>query len=82
MEWHSTAAAWMASSNNIVVVAVPDEHALAELAARAVEEGIARTIVREPDYENTITAVALEPGKIAQRLCGSFPLAGRTLVPT
>jgi hypothetical protein len=73
---------WRASSNNIVVIAVPDEHALADLAARAVEEGIARTIVREPDYGNTITAVALEPGPIAKRLCANYPLAGRTLVPT
>jgi hypothetical protein len=72
----------MASSNNIVVVAAPDELALAELAQRAAEEGIARTIVREPDYDNTITAVALEPGKTAQRLCSNLPLAGRVLVPT
>jgi hypothetical protein len=72
----------MASSNNLVVVAVPDENALAELAARACEEGIARTIVREPDYGNAITAVAMESGKIAQRLCANFPLAGKVLVPT
>lgn len=82
MEWHSTASSWMATSNNIVVVAVPDEYALAELAARAVEEGIVRTIVREPDYGNTITAVALEPGPIARRLCANYPLAGRAMVST
>jgi peptidyl-tRNA hydrolase len=81
MQWHSLAEDWMNSTNNLVVVAVPDEEALAQLAARAVEEGIARTIVREPDYGNSITAVALEAGKIAQRLCAQLPLAGKELVP-
>lgn len=80
MQWHSTASEWMATSNNIVVVAVPDEQALAELAQRAVEEGIVRTIVREPDYGNEITAIALQPGPEARKLCAQFPLAGRTPV--
>jgi peptidyl-tRNA hydrolase len=67
--------AWVEDSNFLVVVAVPDELALAELAARAGEEGLAASIVREPDLENTITAVALQPGDEARRLCANFPLA-------
>lgn len=67
--------AWMEDSNFLVVVAVPDEAALADLAARAVEEGLVRTIVREPDLDNAITAVALQPGVDARRLCANFPLA-------
>jgi peptidyl-tRNA hydrolase len=76
-EWPSLARAWTEDSNFLVVVAVPDELALADLAARAVEEGIARTIVREPDLDNTITAVALQPGAEARRLCAQLPLALR-----
>jgi peptidyl-tRNA hydrolase len=82
MQWHSLARSWMDSSNNLVVVAVPDELALAELITQAVEEGIAHTIVREPDFGNSITAVALEAGKTASRLCANMPCAGRVLVPT
>jgi peptidyl-tRNA hydrolase len=74
-DWPSLARAWVEDSNFLVVVAVPDEATLAELAGRAVEEGLARTIVREPDLENTITAVALQPGADARRLCANFPLA-------
>lgn len=81
-DWPSIARAWIHDSNFLVVVAVPDELALAELAARAVEEGLARTIVREPDLDNTITAVALEPGHVASRLCAEMPLALKnTIVP-
>lgn len=59
------------------MVSVPDELALAELATRATEEGIARTVWREPDLGNEITAVALEPGEVAARLCAQLPLALR-----
>lgn len=68
-------AAWHRDSNYLVIVATPDEESLAALAARAVEEGIARTITREPDNGNEITAVTLEPGRIAKRLCAQLPLA-------
>jgi peptidyl-tRNA hydrolase len=74
-EWRALAMEWMAESNFLVVVAVPNEEALADLATQAVEEGIARTIVREPDLGNTITAVALQPGAEARRLCAELPLA-------
>jgi hypothetical protein len=77
LDWPSMALAWVRDSNFLVVVAVPDEVALADLAARAAEEGIARTIVREPDLDNTITAVALQPGAEARRLCAELPLALR-----
>lgn len=83
-QWPSLAKNWMMSSNNVVAVQVPDELVLADLAARAVEEGIALTIVREPDYGNSITAVALQPGPEARRLCANMPLAGKekAMVPT
>lgn len=74
-DWPQVAASWVAHSNFLVVVAVPDEQALADLAGAAVEEGIARTIVREPDLGNTITAVALQPSDEARRLCAELPLA-------
>lgn len=74
-EWPSLARAWTEDSNFLVVVAVSDEAALADLATTAVEEGIVRTIVREPDLDNAITAVALQPGADARRLCAQLPLA-------
>lgn len=74
-EWPTLANQWLVESNFLVIVSVPDEQALADLATRAVEEGIVRTIVREPDLDNAITAISLEPGDTARRLCAQFPLA-------
>lgn len=76
-DWPAMTRAWLEDSNFLVVVAVPDEDALAELAARAAEEGIIRTLVREPDLDNELTAVALQPGSEARRLCAQLPLALR-----
>lgn len=76
-QWPTLTRTWVDGSNFLVVVAVPDEHTLAGLAARAGQEGVATTVVREPDYENTMTAVALEPGGAARRLCAQYPLALR-----
>lgn len=75
--WPDVASRWLRDSNFLVIVTAPHEDALAELAGLAVEEGILRSITREPDLDNTITAVALEPGPIARRLCAQLPLALR-----
>lgn len=74
-DWPALANRWHLESNYLVIVAAPNEEALAELAGLAVEEGIIRCITREPDLDNTITAVALEPGATAQRLCAQLPCA-------
>ena len=74
-DWPTMTAEWLRESNFLVVVAAPDEEALAQLAGRAVEEGLVRVIVREPDLSNAITAVALQPGSDARRLCAELPLA-------
>lgn len=73
MQWPTITSSWYHQSNYLICVSAPDEVALAELAARAHEEGIAVTIVREPDLCDEITAVALEPGAAARRLCANLP---------
>ena len=66
---------WRRHSNYLVIVAVPDEAALLSLANRAAEADLRHTVVREPDYGNTVTATVLEPGTAASKLCSQFPLA-------
>lgn len=68
---------WLLRSNYLVVVAVPDEDALLDLIAEASRRGICRAAVREPDLNDEATAVALEPGAPARRLCANLPLALR-----
>jgi len=68
---------WHSSSNYLVIVSVPDEVALIGLTTRAREAGITHHLVHEPDLGNESTALVLEPGDIARRLCSSYPLALR-----
>ena len=66
---------WIIQSNFLVVVSVPDENALLDLITEASRRGLRRTAVREPDIDNEATAVAIEPGQEAKKLCATFPLA-------
>jgi hypothetical protein len=66
---------WLLASNFLVVVQVPDEDALLELITEASRRGLLRSAVREPDLDNEATAVAIEPGSKARRLCAELPLA-------
>ncbi len=77
----STVTNWVKNSNYLVVVGVPDEEALLDLAARANWEAQIEThLVREPDLGDEATALALQPGSEAQKLCASMPLALRFAV--
>lgn len=71
---------WVSSSNFLVVVAVEDEDSLLNLAATAIERGLVIQVVREPDLDDAVTAIAIEPGDPARRLCSALPLALREKV--
>lgn len=68
---------WQRDSQYLIIVSVPDEIALIALASRALEAGIEISTWSEPDMADEKTAVALQPGKVAQRLCSNLPLHGR-----
>lgn len=73
----SVARDWLVRSNYLVVVSVPDEDALLDLVSAVHSKGLLRSAVREPDLEDQATAVAIQPGTDAQRLCSRFPLTLR-----
>ena len=70
---------WQRDSQYLVIVSVPDETALIGLASRALEAGIDVSTWHEPDLNGATTAVALQPGAAARRLCANLPLHGRAL---
>lgn len=76
-DFPSVAKPWLVQSNYLVIVSVPDEDALLDLITEASRRGLRRVAVREPDINNEATAVAIEPGEAASRLCASLPLALR-----
>jgi peptidyl-tRNA hydrolase len=66
---------WYRESNHLALLAVPDEAGLKQLADEAKLLGFKFSLFREPDRNDELTAVALEPR--AKRLCRGLPLALR-----
>ena len=68
-------ARWHTESNNLVCLSVPDEAALAALAASIAAEGLPVVCFHEPDLDDSLTAIAV--GAEARRLLSNVPLALR-----
>jgi peptidyl-tRNA hydrolase len=66
---------WHTNSNNLVVVEVRDETALENLATKATAKGVPFAPFREPDFDDSLTCIALGPG--GDKLVSSAPLALR-----
>jgi peptidyl-tRNA hydrolase len=72
---------WIADSNYLVVLSVADESALRVLLEQAVQRHLRFTAFHEPDRNDELTALALEPGPATSRLCANLPLCLREAVP-
>lgn len=68
------AGSWFEDSNYLVLLAVDDEKSLKELIKKCNLNNIKVTIFKEPDIENQITAIAIEPGLKSQKLVSKLPL--------
>lgn len=62
-------------SNYIAILQVDNEIKLIELIEKASSRDMAIAIFKEPDMDNKITAVALEPGEKSKKLCSNYKLA-------
>jgi len=78
MEHPVVASYWHLKSNNLVFLQVPNEECLQHLAARAEDAGFDHSVFREPDFDDTVTAVVIEPA--GKRLVSNLPLALRAEV--
>jgi peptidyl-tRNA hydrolase len=72
--------AWLSESMYLVLVTVPDEVHLIGLVSQALAGDLEVAAWHEPDMADSLTAVALEPGARARRLCANLPLLGRPLL--
>jgi peptidyl-tRNA hydrolase len=68
---------WHDESNYLIVLAAPDEPSLLALLQRAESQGLRTTLFTEPDLNDEATALVIEPGLAAERLCANLPLALR-----
>lgn len=66
---------WMTESNYIAVLNCSDEYEINQLIEKALINNIKFSVFREPDIDNQITAIALEPGLISKKVCSNLKLA-------
>lgn len=64
---------WHKESNTLVLLSVSDEKALNKLVKKAFRRNISVALFREPDINDSLTAVAIPPD--GYRLCRRLPLA-------
>ena len=66
---------WFEKSNYLGLLSVANEDELSRLISEASEKGIKFAVFREPDINDQITAIALEPGSKSKKLCSHLKLA-------
>ena len=66
---------WMKKSNFICVLQIKNESELANLAVKTIKLNLAHSEFREPDYNNSLTAIAIEPGQKTKELVKNLRLA-------
>lgn len=66
---------WYQKSNYLGFLSVANEEELKLLIEKASEKGIKFSVFREPDIDNQITAIALEPSSASKKLCSRLRLA-------
>lgn len=71
---------WFKESNYLALLSVPTEDDLIRLCEKATARNVRFSIFKEPDINNEITAIVLEPGSKSRKICSNLPLAlGRRL---
>lgn len=58
-----------------MLLSVADEVTLQNLRQRLEDERIVYSAYHEPDFNDELTALAIAPSAVTQRLCANFPLA-------
>ncbi|KKN65754.1 hypothetical protein LCGC14_0478930 [marine sediment metagenome] len=67
---------WHDNSNYIAVLAVENEEGLVKILKKAKTRGVRYSYFREPDMDNQLTAIVLEPGLDSKRLSSHIKLMG------
>jgi hypothetical protein len=68
---------WHSESQYLVLLASPTQEELARLASRVMEADLKLSLYHEPDYNDELTAIVVEPSDLTRRLMANLPLALR-----
>ncbi len=74
LKYPADSLAWHKKSNYLCQLAVEDEKELYELAEKAEQKGIKVMRFFEPDLNNQLTAICLEPTEASRKFTSSIPL--------
>lgn len=66
---------WFENSNYLGLLSVANEEELLLLIEQAAQKDIKCSVFREPDINDQITAIAIEPGSKSKKLCSHLKLA-------
>ena len=75
LEHNDIANSWHKNSQYLAYLSVKDEDALLFLIEKAHSKGITISVFKEPDLDNQVTAIALEPSEESRKLCKNLPCA-------
>ena len=65
---------WDKISKYLVCVSAKDEDELKKLALKCEARGLRFFVFKEPDLDNQVTAIAIEPSEMTQKLISNYPL--------
>ena len=66
---------WHKRSNYVALLSVPDESSLLKLIDKLKFNKVRHSIFCEPDIDNQLVSVAVEPSDKARNICAGLPLA-------
>ncbi len=66
---------WYHKSNYLIVLSTDNEDSLKQLISKAQDIGLKHSVFTEPDIDNQITSIALEPHEETYKLVSNIPLA-------
>lgn len=65
---------WHKESQYLIYLSIIDENALLRLIEKCNKCNLNISVFKEPDINNEITSITIEPGKKSKRLVGHLPL--------
>ena len=74
-EYPEISKSWFNISNYLAFLSTKDENSLQALLNKFQHKGLKFSAFYEPDINNQLTAIALEPGEISRKITSHLPLA-------
>ena len=75
LEHLETSKDWFEISNYICILAAKSENHLLELYNKAQKKCVRVSVFREPDINNEVTCIVLEPSLVSKKICSNLRLA-------